>query len=70
MNRTDDGPAPRAVRISSTARQLEGIALLVASVSEAVGDVPALLDLAQETGLTAPKPGEGNTALCGKCWHP
>ena len=63
MNGTPNAPLPSAVRISSSAAELDTIRPLLAAAQAAAGDVPALLDLAKATARTAPKPGEGNTAL-------
>ncbi|MCT9871922.1 acyl-CoA dehydrogenase family protein [Paenarthrobacter aurescens] len=54
------------VRISSEPVQLQALEPMLEKVRAAVGDVPALLAIAKEIGLTAPKPGEGNTA---KLWE-
>ncbi|ASN21567.1 acyl-CoA dehydrogenase family protein [Arthrobacter sp. YN] len=54
------------VRISSEPVQLQALEPMLEKVREAVGDVPALLAIATEIGMTAPKPGEGNTA---KLWE-
>jgi len=51
------------VRISSAAGDLDAISPLLAEAQAAVGDVPALLDLAKAAAATAPKPGEGRTAF-------
>ncbi|MCP1410757.1 acyl-CoA dehydrogenase family protein [Paenarthrobacter sp. A20] len=56
----------QSVRISSEPVQLQALEPMLEKVREAVGDVPALLAIAKEIGLTAPKPGEGNTA---KLWE-
>ncbi|WP_159705831.1 acyl-CoA dehydrogenase family protein [Arthrobacter sp. 18067] len=54
------------VRISSEPAQLQALEPMLEKMREAVGDVPALLAIAEEIGQTAPKPGEGNTA---KLWE-
>lgn len=54
------------VRISSEPAQLQALEPVLQKVRAAVGDVPALLTLAEDIGRTAPKPGEGNTA---KLWE-
>lgn len=51
------------VRISSGAAGLAAISPLLTEAQAAVGDVPALLDLAKTAAATAPKPGEGRTAF-------
>ena len=63
MNRTPDSPRPRAVRISSAPEDLAGLSPLLDDARSAVGDVPALLELAKAAAETAPKPGEGRTAF-------
>ena len=55
-------PSTRPVRISSDPAYLDTIGPLLSAAQAAVGDVPALLDLAKAAGATAPKPGEGRTA--------
>jgi alkylation response protein AidB-like acyl-CoA dehydrogenase len=62
MNGTPAAPRPRPVRISSDPAYLDTIGPLLSAAQAAVGDVPALLDLAKAAGATAPKPGEGRTA--------
>src|SRR4051794_9949312 len=62
MNGTPAAPRPRPVRISSDPAYLDTIGPLLSAAQAAVGDVPALLDLARAAGATAPKPGEGRTA--------
>ncbi|VXC57169.1 conserved hypothetical protein [Arthrobacter sp. 9V] len=54
------------VRISSEPAQLQALEPVLEKVRAAVGDVPALLAIAEDIGGTAPKPGEGNTA---KLWE-
>ncbi|WP_369745111.1 acyl-CoA dehydrogenase family protein [Paenarthrobacter sp. AMU7] len=54
------------VRISSEPVQLQALEPMLEKVRESVGDVPALLAIATEIGMTAPQPGEGNTA---KLWE-
>lgn len=54
------------VRISSEPVQLQALEPMLEKVRAAVGDVPALLAIAEDIGQTAPKPGEGNTA---KLWE-
>ncbi|AXJ09645.1 acyl-CoA dehydrogenase family protein [Arthrobacter sp. PM3] len=51
------------VRISSSAAELDAIRPLLSEAQAAIGDVPALLDLAKTVAATAPKPGEGRTAF-------
>ena len=51
------------VVIGSAAEDLDAISPLLAEAQAAVGDVPALLDLAKTAAATAPKPGEGRTAF-------
>lgn len=63
MNGTPDTTLPSAVRISSSAAELDAIRPLLAAAHAAAGDVPALLDLAKAAARTAPRPGEGATAL-------
>ncbi|MBT2547136.1 acyl-CoA dehydrogenase family protein [Arthrobacter sp. ISL-65] len=48
-------PAPEAESVLDVERLLDRVA-------SAVGDVPALLAIAQQAGRSAPKPGEGRTA--------
>lgn len=59
--RSEVPAGPQGVRISSTPGRLDAMAPLLGSVSESVGDVPALLALARDIGRTAPRPGEGST---------
>lgn len=54
------GPVP------STAGPRAGLDGLLDAVASAVGDVPALLALAQDAGRTWPQPGQGNT---GALWE-
>jgi alkylation response protein AidB-like acyl-CoA dehydrogenase len=54
------------VRISSEPAQLQALEPVLEKVRAAVGDVPALLTIAEDIGRTAPKPGEGSTA---KLWE-
>ena len=63
MNRTPDSPRPAAVRISSAPEHLAGLSSLLEAARSAVGDVPALLELAKAAEEAAPKPGEGRTAF-------
>jgi alkylation response protein AidB-like acyl-CoA dehydrogenase len=56
------GPNP-AVRLSTSREGLDGRDPLLQAVSASAGDVPALLELAQEAGRKWPKPGEGSTGL-------
>ena len=63
MNRTPDSPRPAAVRISSAPEHLAGLSPLLEAARSAVGDVPALLELAKAAEEAAPKPGEGRTAF-------
>ncbi|MGO4807802.1 acyl-CoA dehydrogenase family protein [Arthrobacter sp. 2MCAF15] len=55
-------PRPQPVRISSAPGRLEATVPQLESVRDAVGDIPALLALAQNIGQNAPRPGEGDTA--------
>ena len=58
------GPATFSpVRISSADPDLNAIGPLLTGAQAAVGDVPALLDLAKAAAEAAPKPGEGRTAF-------
>ncbi|MEV7663474.1 acyl-CoA dehydrogenase family protein [Paenarthrobacter sp. NPDC089316] len=59
-------PDPQPVRISSVPVQLQALEPAMEKIQAAVGDVPALLAIAEEIGQTAPMPGEGNTA---KLWE-
>ena len=54
------------VRISSEPAQLQALEPVLKKVRAAVGDVPALLAIAEDIGRTAPEPGEGSTA---KLWE-
>ncbi|MEO3931733.1 acyl-CoA dehydrogenase family protein [Micrococcaceae bacterium Sec7.4] len=63
MNRTPDTQRPVAVRISSAPEDLAGLGPLLEAARSAVGDVPALLELAKAAAATAPNPGEGRTAF-------
>jgi alkylation response protein AidB-like acyl-CoA dehydrogenase len=56
------GPNP-AVRLSAGREGPDGLDPLFQAVSAGAGDVPALLELAQEAGKQWPKPGEGSTGL-------
>ena len=51
------------VRLSAGGARPEERDPLFQAVSSAVGDVPALLDLAREAGKKWPRPGEGSTGL-------
>ena len=62
MNRTPDSQRPLAVRISSAPEQLAGLTPLLETARSAVGDIPALLELAKAAAATAPLPGGGRTA--------
>lgn len=62
MNRTPDSQRPLAVRISSPQEHLAGLSPLLTAARSAVGDVPALLELAKAAAAAAPNPGEGETA--------
>ena len=62
MNGTPGDP-PLAVGIGSSPEDLAVLYPLLAAVGSAVGDVPALLRLAETAELSAPKPGEGRTAF-------
>ncbi|WP_017200659.1 acyl-CoA dehydrogenase family protein [Arthrobacter sp. M2012083] len=59
-------PVAQPIRISSEPAQLQALEPVLEKVRRAVGDVPALLAIAEDIGRTAPKPGEGNTA---KLWE-
>jgi hypothetical protein len=63
MNGTLNAHSPLPVSISSSVAELAEIAPLLAAAKAAVGDVPALLDLAKAVSAMAPKPGEGRTAF-------
>lgn len=63
MNATQDPRPPQAVRISSAPAELAGLGPLLEAAAAGVGDVPALLALATDAGVSAPKPGAGRTAL-------
>ncbi|MET4093616.1 acyl-CoA dehydrogenase family protein [Arthrobacter sp. UYCu712] len=63
MNGTPHNHPPLAVRISSSTEDLAVLDPLLAAASAAVGDVPALLDLAETAEAAAPKPGAGRTAF-------
>ncbi|MET1063866.1 MAG: acyl-CoA dehydrogenase family protein [Arthrobacter sp.] len=63
MNPTADARQLLAVRISSAPEHLAGLEPLLATARSAVGDVPALLELAKAAADAAPKPGEGRTAF-------
>ena len=63
MNGIPTSHHPLPVRISSAGTDLETISPLLSEAQAAVGDVPALLDLAKSVAATAPKPGEGRTAF-------
>lgn len=54
------------VRISSEPAQLQALEPILEAVSELVGDVPALLEVAKDIAQTVPHPGEGSTA---KLWE-
>ncbi|MFE4194660.1 acyl-CoA dehydrogenase family protein [Paenarthrobacter sp. NPDC056912] len=54
------------VRISSHPAQLQALEPVLKKVRTRVGDIPALLALAEDIGHAAPKPGEGSTA---KLWE-
>ncbi|WP_155855832.1 acyl-CoA dehydrogenase family protein [Arthrobacter sp. 9MFCol3.1] len=54
---------PLPVRISSATADLETISPLLSEAQAAVGDVPALLELAKSAAAAAPKPGDGRTAF-------
>lgn len=53
---------PRPVRFSSDAAPDAGLVTLVGEVAKAVGDVPALLEIARAAGTKAPLPGKGRTS--------
>ncbi len=63
MNGTPASHHPQPLLISSAAADLDAISPLLSAAQAAVGDVPALLDLAKEAAATAPTPGEGRTAF-------
>lgn len=54
-------PAPEAERLPEAEPVLD-VEGLLDRVASAVGDVPALLAIAQHAGRSAPKPGDGRTA--------
>jgi hypothetical protein len=54
-------PAPEAERLPEAEPVLD-VEELLDRVASAVGDVPALLHIAQQAGRSAPKPGDGRTA--------
>lgn len=58
MDRTVQGP----VHFSPDAAPDAGLVTLLDGVATAVGDVPALLDIARAAGTKAPLPGQGRTA--------
>jgi hypothetical protein len=62
MNGTRYVHSPRPVRISSSPAELAALGPLLDTAQRAVGDVPALLDLARSAEAAAPKPGAGRTA--------
>ncbi|WP_253250388.1 acyl-CoA dehydrogenase family protein [Arthrobacter globiformis] len=55
------GPVPEAEAAPGTEPALN-IEPLLDRVASAVGDIPALLAIAQQAGRSAPKPGDGRTA--------
>ncbi|MDQ0616597.1 acyl-CoA dehydrogenase family protein [Arthrobacter globiformis] len=60
-------PAPEAEHVPESEPELEAesvldVERLLDRVASAVGDVPALLAIAQQAGRSAPKPGDGRTA--------
>ncbi len=63
MNEPSTAHSPRAVSISSTDAELESLKPLLSAARTATGDVQGLLGLAMLAAETAPKPGEGRTAL-------
>ncbi|MEC5179210.1 acyl-CoA dehydrogenase family protein [Arthrobacter sp. CG_A4] len=63
MNGTPDVHPPRPVRISSAPEELAALRPLLDAAQPAVGDVPALLELAKAAEEAAPKPGTGRTAF-------
>ncbi|MCU1555374.1 MAG: hypothetical protein JWM13_2860 [Arthrobacter sp.] len=63
MTGTPDDYPPPAVRVGSSPEELAVLSPFLAAVGAAVGDVPALLELAKTAEATAPKPGEGKTAF-------
>ena len=63
MNGIPTAHYPLPVRISSAAAALDALSPLLSEAHAAVGDVPALLDLAKAAAATAPKPGDGRTAF-------
>lgn len=60
MHRLDDFKASKAVQFGMDALP-DDVERLLSQAEERIGDVPALLALAEETGRTAPDPGEGGT---------
>ena len=60
------------MRISSAPEDLSELGPLLDDRprSDAVGDVPALLELAKAAAETAPNPGEGGPLSCGRSWPP
>ncbi|MCB5272787.1 hypothetical protein BJG92_00290 [Arthrobacter sp. SO5] len=63
MNGTPIVHPPRAVRIASADRDLAALRPLLDAAQSAVGDIPALLELARAAEEAAPKPGNGRTAF-------
>ncbi|CAI3791478.1 hypothetical protein [Pseudarthrobacter sp. MM222] len=63
MNGTPGDQPHLAVGLGSSPRDLAFLSPLLAEVGSAVGDVPALLKLAETAEMTAPKPGDGRTAF-------
>jgi alkylation response protein AidB-like acyl-CoA dehydrogenase len=63
MNATQDPRPSQAVRISSAPADLAGLRPLLEAAAAGAGDVPALLALATDAGVSAPKPGAGRTAF-------
>lgn len=63
MNGTHNAHPPRAVRISSSTADLAAVGPMLEAAHAAVGDVPALLELAKAVAATAPRPGEGRTGF-------
>ncbi|WP_426227302.1 hypothetical protein [Pseudarthrobacter sp. DSP2-3-2b1] len=57
-----DRAAPRPVHFSPDAAPDAGLVTLLGDVARAVGDVPALLELARAAGAKAPLPGQGRTS--------
>lgn len=61
MHRQGNFKASRAVQLGKDPLP-DDVERLLSQAEERIGDVPALLELAEVTGRTAPDPGEGETA--------